>query len=144
MIVRDDPTGPWKRLGDPVLCATDESIDVDTSPESSIIGVKRALSPSNSDIPDPKRARGISQAPARPSDLCLAPKPNSAAQRIITNRDTPIEASLGTGDIFLTENFRERWCRCTSVSMPTSTTQLVSCSVFSPSVCHHLKRILTL
>ena len=114
MIVRDDPASPWKRLvGEPD--AADDSNHVDGSQESSTIGVKRALSPSDSDVPGAKRARGISQASTRQSSSCLAPKPNLVAQSIIANQETAAETSLGTGDVFLTENFRERWCRCASV-----------------------------
>jgi E3 ubiquitin-protein ligase UBR7 len=125
MVVRDDPASPWKRLGEE-LCAADESVDVDNSPGLSTIGIKRALSPSNSNAPDAKRARGASQALTRQSRSCLAPKPNYVAQTIIENWDTPAEASLGTGDIFLTENFRERWCRCASVGIHMSMACLIS------------------
>jgi E3 ubiquitin-protein ligase UBR7 len=114
MVVRDDPASPWRPLGNE-LPEADESIDVDTSSGVSMVGRKRALSPSVSSSPNAKRARGISSP--RSSRLCLAPKPNSLAQSIIANRDTTAEASLGTGDIFLTENFRDHWCRCTSVGI---------------------------
>ena len=113
MVVRDDPASPWKRLGEPD--AADDSNYVDSSPGASTIGIKRALSPSDSDVPDAKRARGVAQALTRQSSLCLAPKPNVVAQNIITNREASAETLLGTGDIFLTENFRKRWCRCASV-----------------------------
>ncbi|KAF8228424.1 hypothetical protein L208DRAFT_1403929 [Tricholoma matsutake] len=114
MVIRDDPASPWRRLGDD-LCVADENIDVNNgSPGFSTIGIKRALSPSDANIPDAKRVRGFSQASTRPSSLCLGPKHNSVAQAIISNRKTSPEQSLGAGDIFLTENFRERWCRCVS------------------------------
>ncbi|EIN04624.1 hypothetical protein PUNSTDRAFT_128198 [Punctularia strigosozonata HHB-11173 SS5] len=64
------------------------------------------------------------------SSTCLAPPPNPAAQRIFerlrpgatghTDSSTTAaqepepDASLGTGDVFLTEGWRERWCRCAS------------------------------
>lgn len=114
MIVRDDPTSPWRRLGEEP--AADESVDVEILPGFSTVGVKRALSPSDFNVPDAKRARGTSQAPIRTSGSCLAPKRNTLAQRIIENRDNTA-SSLGTGDVFLTENFRERWCRCASVGV---------------------------
>jgi len=125
MVVRDDPVSPWRQLGKE-LCVGDESIDVDGSIGLFAPGIKRALSPSASNVPDAKRARGTSQAPTRPSGSCLAPKPNSVAQGIIANRDNPFETSLGTGDIFLVEKFRERWCRCASVGMPISVLCLIS------------------
>jgi E3 ubiquitin-protein ligase UBR7 len=116
MVVRDDLDSPWRRLGDE-RPAADESIDVATSSGVSTVGSKRAHSPSDSSSPNPKRARGTSQASTRSSCLCLAPKPNSLAQNIIANRDTVPETSLGTGDVFLKENFRDHWCRCASVGI---------------------------
>jgi len=112
MVVRDDLASPWKRLDQPGVA--DDSNHVDTSPGSSAIGIKRALSPSGSEVPNAKRTRGVSQALTRRSSLCLAPQPNFVAQSIVANRETSAETLLGTGDIFLTENFRERWCRCAS------------------------------
>jgi E3 ubiquitin-protein ligase UBR7 len=40
--------------------------------------------------------------------VCLAPPANPVAEKIFQ------DASLGAGDVFLTEGWRERWCRCDS------------------------------
>ncbi len=70
-------------------------------------GSKRALSPS-AEEPEAKRTRTEASNPKSP---CLAPPINPVAQRILIASDP----GLGTGDVFLTEDFRGRLCRCASV-----------------------------
>jgi E3 ubiquitin-protein ligase UBR7 len=110
MVVRGSPDQLWRRLESEQA----EVVNVDATEveEASSIGTKRPLSPS-SDIPHPKR-------PCRPSPnpftACLAPPANSIAQKIFIDLLAGEPPCLGTGDLFLTEGFRERWCRCNSVS----------------------------
>lgn len=66
------------------------------------------------DIPEAKRPRATLLTPIPLPARCLAPRPNSTAQKIFAQRDTPEDLSLGTGDLFLSEGFRNRWCHCAS------------------------------
>ncbi|KAJ7088647.1 hypothetical protein C8R44DRAFT_861607 [Mycena epipterygia] len=113
-VVRADAVAPWTRLGEeparedaPVAIA-----DADAEEPSSSTGAKRALSP-HADEPAAKRARTASASPAsaRP---CLAPPPEPLAQTAYVQAELDWDAALCTGDVFLTDNFRERWCRCDS------------------------------
>lgn len=98
VVIRDDVSTPWR-----VIKSTeDETADVDVS-----VGSKRALSPS-AEEPEAKRTRTEASNPKSP---CLAPPINPVAQRILIASDP----GLGTGDVFLTEDFRGRLCRCASV-----------------------------
>lgn len=124
IIVRESVSDPW-------ICvnSTGETsegvVNIDGNPEQSPhVRMKRPLSPSSgtSDIPDAKRARGSltsSDVCPTPTSNCLAPPLNPLAQKIFSGRRSPSAdpaGSLGKGDIFLTEGFRTRWCRCDSVS----------------------------
>ena len=114
MVVRDGERGAWKRLqGDPLEKPEDTcdepSLDVaDFQP----IATKRprSRSASQDDEPETKKAR-VSAQP------CLAPAVNLVAQAIFGASRSENSSFQGTGDIFLTEGFRERWCRCERVSI---------------------------
>ncbi|KAF8066739.1 hypothetical protein FPV67DRAFT_1204345 [Lyophyllum atratum] len=124
MVVRDSPTEPWRCLVDPLPMTEDRSEHVDIEnidyDERKTAGNKRPLSPSATDVPEAKRLRPTSPTPIPPPavPVCLAPPPNSTAQKIFAQRDAPEELSLGTGDLFLSEDFRDRWCRCASCLPP--------------------------
>ena len=58
-----------------------------------------------------------------PCAPCLAPPVNFTAQRVLNcllnpnpTTEEKDEGLIGEGDIFLTEGWRERWCRCPKVS----------------------------
>jgi len=121
MVIRDDPTDPWR-----TYCGSNTSHDneadigsvlfevVETT-GATVTGIKRPRSPrslSSTDVPEAKRPRESSG-----SSNCRAPTPDPIALKVLalcncSNADT----SLGNGDVFLTEGWRERWCRCSSVS----------------------------
>jgi E3 ubiquitin-protein ligase UBR7 len=113
MVVRDmDRTSQWKILPDthhdtsePVEVVVDSAVDVPT-------GTKRPHSPTVNDGPDMKKIRPL-DGPF--SSNCLAPRQNTVALRVLDNPGRMTELSTGTGDLFLTEGFRDRWCRCTDV-----------------------------
>jgi E3 ubiquitin-protein ligase UBR7 len=111
-VVRNDVNSPWKRLGDdskedaPVVIAN-------TDAPSASAGDKRPPLPP-ADEPAAKRARtaSASSSAAKP---CLAPPVEPTAQAAYTTAELDWDTALCTGDVFLTEKFRERWCRCDSV-----------------------------
>lgn len=115
MVVRDNPSDPWKVLTH--SCETEDSkvADLDVVDDGSASsGGKRPRAYSPTSAPDPKRLRS---SPS-PSSSCLAPPPNPIAQKIFSLRDSPVyDMSLGAGDVFLTDGWRERWCRCNSVRL---------------------------
>ncbi|KAJ7841062.1 hypothetical protein B0H14DRAFT_2512457 [Mycena olivaceomarginata] len=114
-VVRADINAPWTRLGDgPSPADADADVIVDSAEASASTGAKRTASPSPPDAPAAKRARTESSgsSSAKP---CLAPPPEPRAQAAYTNTaPTDWDTALCTGDVFLTENFRARWCRCPS------------------------------
>lgn len=96
MATRESPSHPWTVLGasEP---PTDSVVAVaDDTPAQ--VPSKRALSPS-----DERESK-------KPRVVCLAPAVNPIAQQILNLE--PGSSELGAGDVFLTEDFRERWCRC--------------------------------
>lgn len=104
MITRDHENAPWKILSD----TPGEPVNVDVDDESEVVpapATKRPGSPITDSEPPAKRPRNS-------SSVCLAPPLNPTAQRILSSSSV----DLGTGDIFLSENFRERWCRCPQCS----------------------------
>ncbi|GLB41015.1 putative PHD zinc finger [Lyophyllum shimeji] len=110
---------PWRRLVDALFSpagGSGELVDIENTDavDKQTAGNKRPLSPSNLDTPEAKRPRATPSTPKPPPALCLAPRPNPMAQRVFAQRDAAEESSLGTGDLFLSEGFRDRWCYCAS------------------------------
>ncbi|TFK37093.1 hypothetical protein BDQ12DRAFT_632911 [Crucibulum laeve] len=108
MVVRNSMTDGWRILGRDSY--SEKAVDVEGAAGSAVPGTKRPLSPSGNDVPEAKRAR------ISPSS-CLAPTSSSIAQNIYKqDPSTALDPSisLGTGDIFLTDGFRQRWCHCNS------------------------------
>ncbi|KAG6890333.1 hypothetical protein C0992_002316 [Termitomyces sp. T32_za158] len=121
MVVRDTPAEPWRRLLDKPPPTEDPdpiSITNTNTADEPTVGSKRPLSPSNADCSDAKRLRGSFQVPIPSNTYCLAPDSNIMAQKIYQQLDAPKTASLGTGDLFLSGGFRDRWCRCSSCLPP--------------------------
>ena len=113
MISRDgESEGPWKVIGR--IQESSSQIEQDVEVSDPIVGSKRRRSPSvgNADpAPDTKRPR----ADTTSSAPCLAPVVSPTAEKIFALSATG-DFSLGVGDIFLTQGWRERWCRCDTVS----------------------------
>ena len=81
--------GAWTRLDhDPSDASADEAPTTGKRPART------------SQEPDAKRPR---------IEGCTAPPANPRAK---------VALDAGTGDVFLTEGFRERWCRCARVRPP--------------------------
>jgi len=103
MVTRDGDSEAWKILED-VEAHIEVNVDVESSESPDHVSSKRPLSPTApSEQPPAKRLRAS-------SDICVAPLVNTVAQRVLS------QGAPGTGDLFMKENFREKWCRCTQCS----------------------------
>ncbi|KAI0087227.1 hypothetical protein BDY19DRAFT_893604 [Irpex rosettiformis] len=129
MVVRATDQEPWRVIGQPE--SEETHVDVQTEEEAkSGVGEKRGRSASQDGGPQTKRARAspsISTDREQPNapleenvvvstSRCLAPSSNDAVQGIFAAINSKDEKSSleGAGDVFLTEGFRERWCRCSN------------------------------
>ena len=139
MVVRDGPDSPWGIIGglqqdnvviDDVPPADNTSARAETSEpkhtgthvsspsgvsppqpdHNSPQGKKRSLlNPSPADGPSVKRSRTTGTTFDSSQQACSAPMPNPFAQSVLSQYDTE---TLGAGDIFLSGDWRKRWCRC--------------------------------
>lgn len=126
MVVRDDPTAPWKPIGMESPPQNENHVEVGDEVGPASAGVKRSrpISPTiDLNSPDAKRVRAF---PTPGSAPCLAPLRNQTAQKLYTSCAAN-DFSLGAGDIFLTDGWRGRWCHCNSVSPTHSSLLLHSC-----------------
>ncbi|KAJ7750391.1 hypothetical protein DFH07DRAFT_887939 [Mycena maculata] len=113
-VVRTDAASPWTRLGD-VPSTEDAPVaiaDTDAEVPATSTGAKRAPSPP-ADEPAAKRARTESTSSTAPRP-CIAPPVESVVQAAYADAELDLDTALCTGDVFLTDKFRERWCRCDS------------------------------
>ena len=118
MVVRNSTTEPWRCLNGDTQ-HPEELVTVDDSSTQSASSAKRPLSPSLAHEPDAKRARGSSSSSTTSplSTACIAPPRNPYAQKLFEDGISfDLDRSLGTGDVFLTDGSRERWCRCHAAS----------------------------
>ncbi|KAF8901155.1 hypothetical protein CPB84DRAFT_1679997 [Gymnopilus junonius] len=121
MVVRDRPDDPWRHFNGSAK-GDQEQVEVEEEDlqSVSVLGNKRSLSPSALSEPKAKRSKSIrDDEPISSSTLCLAPPQEPLARKVLTspNKWEP-ETSLGTGDLFFTLNFRDRWCYCDSCLPP--------------------------
>lgn len=100
MVARDTPEASWRRIGFVSSESQEDHVIVDE--ETLNTGSKRRLPSPDTDVPEAKRPRG--------SVKCLAPPAHPLAQKAFAGPE------LGTGDIFLTDGFRGRWCNCDEVT----------------------------
>ncbi|KAK7050492.1 UBR-type domain-containing protein [Favolaschia claudopus] len=113
-VLRADVDSPWTRVGnDPSQEDADAHISIDTiSDQPANAGDKRVASETSVE-PAAKRARTESPSSSG-SKPCLAPPPEPLVQDTYSTPDPDWTTISCTGDVFLTENFRDRWCRCDS------------------------------
>ncbi|KAI0041484.1 hypothetical protein FA95DRAFT_1565342 [Auriscalpium vulgare] len=110
LVVRDGPDAVWRIL-DESRDSGDEPTDVtEENADGPVLGQKRPSSPSAAES-DAKRPR-VSPPPQTSPTSCLAPPRSALAEKIMST--TFKDAVLGAGDIFLTDGWRSRWCRCES------------------------------
>jgi E3 ubiquitin-protein ligase UBR7 len=96
---------------------TTQSLTDDTSPSQpdpdTVQGKKRSLvnSSSFSDGPCVKRSRTSGTSVDTPQRVCLVPAVHPFAQAVFAQGGVQ---TLGVGDIFLSGDWRKRWCSCDS------------------------------
>jgi len=108
-VVRKSGGEPWTVIGMASDADADTEIDVEA-------GEKRSRAASEDGEPASKRARfdghdvndGASSSSVSP---CLAPKPSEDTQSLL-RRVEEEDYERFAGDLFLTDDFRERWCKC--------------------------------
>jgi E3 ubiquitin-protein ligase UBR7 len=144
MVVREDPDSSWKIIGalqeedivvddDPTAeatisahvgisesnhsCLPIQPLSGDASPSQldhdTLQGKKRSLiDPSPpADGPSMKRSRTSGTSSDSSQKVCLAPAPHPIAQAVLAQSGAQ---TLGVGDIFLSGDWRKRWCQCDS------------------------------
>jgi len=111
-VVRKSSGDPWTVVGR----ASDVDADVEIDVEA---GVKRSRATSEDGEPVSKRMRldedDVKDNGNSSSDSpCLAPIPSGEIQSLL-QRVEKGDYELFAGDLFLADDFRDRWCRCSSV-----------------------------
>ena len=130
IVVRGSLEEPWSILGK--NRAADSTVAVISRPEgeanerdelpSTYGSNKRSLEgeiPSFSEDNRTKRARTadvLSVSSPNPEFVCTAPPELERAIEIYEIITKSGDYSLGSGDIFLTEGWRSRWCQCAKVA----------------------------
>jgi E3 ubiquitin-protein ligase UBR7 len=108
--IRKSCEDPWMVVGG----ASDADVDVEIDVEA---GVKRSRA-SSEDEPASKRMKldedDVNDGGSSSAPHCLAPKPSEGIQPLL-QRVEKGDYELFAGDLFLTDDFRERWCKCSSV-----------------------------
>ena len=141
MVVRSSENEPWRVIG--IQGADSARVDLEgkdangsgAGKDEDVLGtgVKRERESSIGAEPSAKRARVSPDAESAP---CLAPPQDPRVKALLYALGDPlngdvvekggkeggsleqVEKYLGAGDIFLTEGWRNRWCRCRNVSLP--------------------------
>ena len=111
-VVRKSGEEPWTVIGMASDADADAEIDVEA-------GEKRSRATSEDGEPASKRVRldgdnahdGASSSSVSP---CLAPKQSEEIQSLL-RRVEEEDYEHFAGDLFLTDDFRERWCKCSLV-----------------------------
>jgi len=109
-VVRKSGEEAWVVAGTASNVDADVEIDVEA-------GEKRSRAASEDGEPAPKRMRlGGENANDGASSVspCLAPEPSQEIQSLL-RRVGEEDYERFAGDLFLTDDFRERWCKCSLV-----------------------------
>jgi E3 ubiquitin-protein ligase UBR7 len=130
MVVRTSSTGEWfVYAGGPVLPNVEEVVDPFLTGEDAktALGEKRTFDqmegvmmndqPRNAEEPPAKKSR-------TEASVCSAPKPDPPIQALLDKIKAAKgpylegEGYQGSGDIFFTLGWRDKWCRCKDVREP--------------------------
>jgi len=111
VVVRKSNEDPWTVVG----VASDTDVETDIEP-----GAKRSRAASEDGVPASKRMRLDGEniendGPPSSVSPCLAPKSGEEIQSLM-QRVEKEDYELFAGDLFLTDGFRDRWCKCSSCS----------------------------
>ncbi|KAJ7233855.1 hypothetical protein B0H12DRAFT_1028234 [Mycena haematopus] len=116
-VVRADASSPWRRLGNgPLPEDADAPVVIADFETSASAGAKRQAPTQDAPAAEPAAKRARTEPSGSTSTKpCLAPPIEPLAQTAYTSTaELNWDTALCTGDVFLTDNFRERWCRCDS------------------------------
>ena len=110
-VVRKSDEEPWTVIG----LASDADADTEIDVEA---GEKRSRAASEDGEPASKRVRldgdNVNDGVSSSVSPCLAPKPSEEIQSLL-RRVEGEDYERFAGDLFLTDDFRERWCKCSLV-----------------------------
>lgn len=120
MVVRNDASGSWRTVDDDVLPAaswnhTSDDLPLEVDGSGSTFRRHSSSAQTQGEEREAKRRKICDPS----SSCCLAPPASSIAKAIFecNSQDSRMSSSpLGAGDVFLTEGWRERWCRCDQCS----------------------------
>lgn len=110
-MIRKSSKDLWTVIGGAADVDADAEIDIEA-------GAKRSRATSEDGEPASKRMRldqdDVKDGPSSSVSPCLAPKPSEEIQSLL-HRVEEGDYELFAGDLFLTDDFRDRWCKCSSV-----------------------------
>ena len=110
-VVRKSGEEPWTVIG----LASDADADTEIDVEA---GEKRSRAASEDGEPASKRVRldggDVNDGASSSVSPCLAPNPSEEIQSLL-RRVEGEDYERFAGDLFLTDDFRERWCKCSLV-----------------------------
>ena len=110
-VIRKSSKDPWTVVGR----ASDVDADVEIDVEA---GAKRSRAVPEDGEPASKRVRlgedNVKDGSSSSLSPCLAPKTSEEIQSLLQRAEKE-DYELFGGDLFLTDDFRDRWCKCTSV-----------------------------
>jgi len=114
MVIRDDENSPWKKYEGDCPDGPSDSCNTDDSP------IQIGRTESSPESASEERAAKRRKLSDTLSSTCLAPPINLIAKAIFeceSPDSNMVGTTLGAGDIFLTDGWRRRWCRCDQVSL---------------------------
>lgn len=119
--------GGWQVLGENLEATADFTTQEGVAELSSQRKRSASPLPASSEEPALKKARLENDVQATKTTPCRAPPSNPLAQQVLSGLNDKRTAedgisddaadAQGQGDIFLSEGWRDRWCRCDEVGL---------------------------
>lgn len=110
-VIRKSSEDAWTAIGGTLGMDAGVDIEVET-------GAKRSRSASEDGEPVSKRMKldeaNAGNGTGTQASPCLAPNPTQEVLSLLQSVEKG-DYELFAGDLFLTDDFRERWCKCSSV-----------------------------